>query len=333
MSGVDSMSEQNEKNPSTNKDRKPSSSDNKSVDSKKNLEEMKNWADQQKKKEDETLANKTTKKESSTKPKNSSAKAQPVKRTVANPSKAKEMPKIGSAVKHSEQKSTTKKVAKESPKATVKSPIEAKKTSPVKTGKKKHNYLLWAAGVVVLIPCLLLLYIIIGSMGSSDEPIEGNRFKGSLDPEISQEEVSSLSTSLSLENVESINVTLKSATLRVTINTNDDLSQEAINDIMIRAYEQVIEKFPVETYFKNRTSEDSIIKMYDLDIDVYNYIPTNDEEKAGQIHISRTKNSSAEDYVDDVISQAKDAATSEELLNPDTSTPPTDETNGTEEGE
>lgn len=321
------MSEQKNQNPSTDKEVKPSSSTIEQESPEKEIDDMKKWADQEKKKEEETLANKTKNAGN----KKNSAKEQPEKKPaqkVEKKSAAKEMPKMGTVVKNSGSKD---KATAKTPSKPVQKPSVASKTTPTKAGKKKHNYLLWATGVVILIPCLVLLYIIVGSMGSSDEPIEGNRFKGSLDPKISEEEVSGLQSSLSLENVESINVTLKSATLRITINTNDDVSQEAMSDMMAQAYDQVIEKFPVETYFQNRMSDDKVIKMYDLDIDIYNFIPSGDEDGSGQIHMSRTKNSAAENYVDDVLSSPKDDATSEELLNPDTSTPPSEE--GPQEGE
>lgn len=315
------MSEEKTKNPSDDKEVKQTTSI-KSENPETDLKEMKKWADSQKKKEEEPL----TKKQKPNQNKQASSKGKPAKKPAANkaPDKAaKEMPKVGVATK----KPAAKPVQKTAPKQAAKSAPATKK------GKKKHNYLVWAAAVVVLIPCLLLLYILIGSLGSSDKPIEGSRFKGSLDPEISQEEITTLQSSLSLENVESINITLKSATLRVMINTNDDLSQDTISEIMVSAYEQIVEKFPVETYFQNRTENEKLIKMYDLDIEVYNYIPTGDEDSSGKIHMSRTKNSSAEAYVDDILTTAKDETTADELLNPDTSTPPSEDGNESEEGE
>lgn len=331
------MSEKDNKNPSIDKDIKQKTPVIKSEDPDQDMVEMKKWADEQKKKEETNLADKEKKKSnpSTIKQKNSSAKGQPSKQIKkASTTDAKEMPKVGSVVKNTEPKtkSTAKPTAKPVSQKTGK-PAAKQSGTPTKKGKKKHNYLLWAACVVVLIPCLLLVYILIGSMGSTNDPIEGNRFKGSLDPEITKEEVANLQSSLSLEDVESINITLKSATLRVTINANDDVDQDTILSIMSNAYDQIVEKFPAETYFKNRTDGDKLVKMYDLDIQVYNFIPKENEDGSGQIHVSRTLNSAAETYVDDVLSSPKDEATREALLNPDTSTPPSDESSGSEEGE
>lgn len=199
--------------------------------------------------------------------------------------------------------------------------------------KKKHNYLLWVSLAILAIPCMLLLYIIVGSRESSSTPVEGKRFSDSLDPEITQEELDTLKTSLQLDGVESVEINLKSATLRITLNTNDDLDQEAIKHIMWTAYDTIVEKLPVDTYFTNKANGDEILKMYDLEVNAYNYIPENEQEKAGQIHLSRVKNAAAEDIVDDVLSSPKDEETSEEILNPDTSNPPTSGSSEGVEGE
>lgn len=73
--------------------------------------------------------------------------------------------------------------------------------------------------------------------------------------------------------------------------------------------------------------------MYDLEISAYNYIPKKDEEKKGQIHLSKVKNSSADQPVDDILSTPKDKQSAEEILNPDTSNPPTNDNKQQTEGE
>lgn len=194
-----------------------------------------------------------------------------------------------------------------------------------KSGKKKHNWLLWVTLVIILIPCLLMLYIIIGSHRSSNSPVEGNRFDGTLNPAITEEDRTALQSSLNMDGVESVSVNLTSATLRVIINTQDDLSEAAVTDIMNAAYDAVIAKLPVETYFTNKTEGSNVSKMYDLEVEVYNIIPANDEQKASQIHMTRVKNSAAESDVTSILSSPKNEEISDELLNPDTSTPPSSE--------
>ena len=99
------------------------------------------------------------------------------------------------------------------------------------------------------------------------------------------------------------------------------------------AYAKVTEKLPVDKYFTNKKDGDKVIKMYDLEISAYNYIPKKDEEKKGQIHLSKVKNSSADQPVDDILSTPKDKQSAEEILNPDTSNPPTNDNKQQTEGE
>lgn len=212
----------------------------------------------------------------------------------------------------------------------------AKKPSGKKgDGKTEHNYLLWATIAVIAIPCVILLYIVIGSRENSRTPVTGHRFKDALDPAITEENLNALKDSLKFDNADEVEITLKSATLRINIDTKDDLSQEEMKELVALAYDKVNEKLPIATYFTNKKNGDEIMKMYDLEISAYNVLPKDDaESKTKQIHLSRTKNAAAEEPVDDVLSSPKDEQSAEEILNPDTSNPPKQEAgNGQEEGE
>ncbi len=212
----------------------------------------------------------------------------------------------------------------------------AKKPSGKKgDGKAEHNYLLWATIAVIAIPCVILLYIVIGSRENSRTPVTGHRFKDALDPAITEENLNALKDSLKFDNADEVEITLKSATLRINIDTKDDLSQEEMKELVALAYDKVNEKLPIATYFTNKKNGDEIMKMYDLEISAYNVLPKDDaESKTKQIHLSRTKNAAAEEPVDDVLSSPKDEQSAEEILNPDTSNPPKQEAgNGQEEGE
>ena len=73
----------------------------------------------------------------------------------------------------------------------------------------------------------------------------------------------------------------------------------------IRRFRQTIteRKFLfIDQYFTNR--EDA--KMYDLEIDVYNYIVDDSHPAEGQIYIKTTKTGAATDRVTDVMTTAKD---------------------------
>lgn len=281
------------------------------------MKEMKQWADEARKKEAVK----------SSEPKLSASKRKP-------------LPKESNRVKQTAAKAPEPKKAA-SPRTVKSSAAASKKTRPAvkKTVKnkndatKKPNYLLWVTIIIIAIPCLILMYIFIGSRESSSTPVEGTRFKNALDPKITEEDLKALESSLKFDNAEAIEINLKSATLRININTKDDLSQKAIKKLITDTYKKVDEKLPVKTYFTNKENGDNVVKMYDLEISAYNYIPEKEEDKKGQIHLSRVKNSSAEKPVDDVLSSPKDKQSAEEILNPDTSNPPTNDNKGKTEGE
>lgn len=248
----------------------------------------------------------------------------------------KPMPKMQGTKKEEVKKEAPKKEVPKKAEATKSSEKTGKKTAPANhtkkpKGKKKPNYLVIASAVVLAIPCLVLLYIILSSREKQGEPVVGNRFDDALVNEISEADVTALQSALQLENTDKVSVNLKSATLRITIDTGNDASQGDVEALMNQAYDIVVEKFPVDTYFTNQTNGDKTVKMYDLEVNAYNFIPENEEQKADQIHISRTKNAAAESDVVDVLSSAKDEETSEGILHPDTSNPPTQE--GDAEGE
>lgn len=60
------------------------------------------------------------------------------------------------------------------------------------TGKAKHTksrILYWIAAVVILIPVLLLGYIYLSAKESAGTPTVGSRFDNSLDPAITEEQL------------------------------------------------------------------------------------------------------------------------------------------------
>lgn len=269
------------------------------------------------------------------------AESKPATKTTSKPQTNKKQ-----ATKPSANKQAVKKPAqKNKPQATAKA-TEKKRTldqklkgiknqGVKKTGGKKddgdkiHNYLLWATIAVIAIPCFILLYIIVGSRENSRSPVTGHRFKSSLDPEITEENLNALKSSLQFDQADEVEITLKSATLRINIDTKDDLSQEAITELVKLAYDKVNEKLPITEYFTNKKNGDETMKMYDLEISAYNILledGADTDASSKQIHISRTKNAAADEPVDDVLSSPKDEQSAEEILNPDTSNPPKQDT-------
>ena len=114
------------------------------------------------------------------------------------------------------------------------------------------------------------------------EPVVGNRFDSKdLNPAITNDQISQVQTTIaSIGGVENVEVNLKSATLRISIDVSDDANADTCNAIAQEAYNQVNGILPVDTYFTN-TEE---AKMYDLEIDAYNFL-LDDTHTEGQVDI------------------------------------------------
>lgn len=181
-----------------------------------------------------------------------------------------------------------------------------KKTSAPKQGHK----IVWFTLIVILIPFLIVGYVILTSLGGQNEPVVGNRFDSNdLNPAITNDQISQVQTAIaSIGGVENVEVNLKSATLRISIDVSDDANADTCNAIAQEAYNQVNGILPVDTYFTN--TEDA--KMYDLEIDAYNFL-LDDSHTEGQVDIKVYK-SGAGQVVTQNITEAKDSELASQLV-------------------
>lgn len=179
-----------------------------------------------------------------------------------------------------------------------------KKTQKKNTESKQGHKLVWFTLIIIAIPVVIVAYVLLTSMGGQGEPVVGNRFNGEdLNSSITEEAMNSIQEQVSgIGGVEEATINLKSATLRVHLNMDDSYTQDQIQAASDQAYEIVAATLPIDQYFTNR--EDA--KMYDLEIDVYNYIVDDSHPAEGQIYIKTTKTGAATDRVTDVMTTAKD---------------------------
>lgn len=179
-----------------------------------------------------------------------------------------------------------------------------KKTQKKNTESKQGHKLVWFTLIIIAIPVVIVAYVLLTSMGGQGKPVVGNRFNGEdLNPSITEEAMNSIQEQVSgIGGVEEVTINLKSATLRVHLNMDDSYTQDQIQAASDQAYEIVAATLPIDQYFTNR--EDA--KMYDLEIDVYNYIVDDSHPAEGQIYIKTTKTGAATDRVTDVMTTAKD---------------------------
>ena len=181
-----------------------------------------------------------------------------------------------------------------------------KKEKQVKGKKKlsKGTLVLIISLIIILIPCLIFGGILISAALESGKPVDGNRFKGDLNPAITSSNTSSIKNSIeALSGVEKCDIELTSAQYRVNVDTVDTLTDKQIEDLCVDIYNIVNKELPMATYFTASSSE----KMYDLAVNVYNKI---DDDN---IYYILTKNSKMDTYSVQCVSSAVDEELASDL--------------------
>lgn len=181
-----------------------------------------------------------------------------------------------------------------------------KKEKQVKGKKKlsKGALVLIISLIIILIPCLIFGGILISAALESGKPVDGNRFKGDLNPAITSSNTSNIKNSIeALSGVEKCDIELTSAQYRVNVDTVDTLTDKQIEDLCVDIYNIVNKELPMATYFTASSSE----KMYDLAISVYNRI---DDDN---IYYILTKNSKMDTYSVQCVSSAVDEELASDL--------------------
>lgn len=182
--------------------------------------------------------------------------------------------------------------------------------------RKTSNLLITIAAMIIIIPVILLLWVVIDTKRGAGEPVIGNRFDNELSVKIQDEELKNIESSAKIDGVENVTVVLKSATLRLNVDVQDDLDEATMNSMLDEIYEIVDTILPVETYFTNQGDT----KMYDLEINIYHFIPNESSDLSSQIHIVKLKTGAAEEPLTQVMTSPKNKEVADELMNKAAST-------------
>ena len=138
------------------------------------------------------------------------------------------------------------------------------------TRKNKRDwsfYTIIVCLIVLAIPASFFLYLGFDALTSGNKPVLGDRFDGQIDNVITKEKQDAIKAALlESEGVESVEMTLITATLRIAIVTSPESSEENITAISAKAYSVVSDHLPIADYF-TETSEST---RYDLEIAVHN---------------------------------------------------------------
>ena len=152
------------------------------------------------------------------------------------------------------------------------------------------NWFFWIGTTLIAIPFVIFGYILLVAANEGSTPIIMDRFAGDLNPAIDASQVETLSSQINgMEGVEKCTINLIVATMRISVDTQDNLSSEQISALTVKIYEKVDELLPVVDYFTIKQTH----LQYDLEINVYNDLKKEDDF----IMYSIVKNSAMEKYI------------------------------------
>ncbi len=211
-----------------------------------------------------------------------------------------------------------------------------KKSTTKKLTVNKANIVLVVGLIIIAIPFLILGWIVISASLDTGTPILGDRYAGDLNPAITKSDITSIESNVKgLSGVESSDVELATATLRVYADVEDGYTVDQAKAKADEVFNNVLGVLDLNTYFKQSDNK----KMYDLEVHVYNL--SKDRDSDSFVYVIMTKTSGMETASTQVVSEPIDAELAQQLRddvenrNNPTPTPNPDEdmTVGTEEVE
>ena len=187
-------------------------------------------------------------------------------------------------------------------------------TKKEKKAKKKGrmdaaSWIIIIGLLIIAIPCAAFLYILLSAQAATGTAISGDRFTGDLDPAITETQMANVVTSVeTIEGVESAEVILKSATVRVYVDTLDEMTPEVAEGIANQAYEKLTAECDPSVYFTQTASK----KMYDIEVHAYNLTENRDSEEF--VYVILSKSSSMEAPIARLVSEPLDPELAAQLL-------------------
>lgn len=187
-------------------------------------------------------------------------------------------------------------------------------TKKEKKAKKKGrmdaaSWIIIIGLLIIAVPCAAFLYILLSAQAATGTAISGDRFTGDLDPAITETQMANVVTSVeTIEGVESAEVILKSATIRVYVDTLDEMTPEVAEGIANQAYEKLTAECDPSVYFTQTASK----KMYDIEVHAYNLTENRDSEEF--VYVILSKSSSMEAPIARLVSEPLDPELAAQLL-------------------
>ncbi|MBQ9329072.1 MAG: hypothetical protein IJ225_11155 [Solobacterium sp.] len=188
--------------------------------------------------------------------------------------------------------------------STVKKSSAKRKKAKASTGTK---VLFWIVLIIFLIPFLVMGYILLSAMMDQGKPVIGSRYDNDHDPAITSAEVSEVESAVKgVSGVESSFANLATGTLRVYADISDSASAESAENTARTIYNKVTGVLNPSVYF----SQNNGMKMYDLEIHVYNQ---NKDSDSNFVYVIATRTSSMSEPIYQLVSEPIDGELAESL--------------------
>lgn len=186
----------------------------------------------------------------------------------------------------------------------VKRPVKKK----IKKSGKGWAVVFWICLALIVVPFGVLGWILISSSMDSSSPVIGSRYDGDLDPAITKAQMTEIQETVSgIEGVESADVEMATATLRVYADINDDANSDTASAKADEVYNAVAGILDPAVYFTQADGK----KMYDLEIHVYNHLEETDAET--YVYVIKNKSSSMSEPKTQLVSEPLDAELAQSL--------------------
>lgn len=184
----------------------------------------------------------------------------------------------------------------------------AKKTRKSRKKNRRTAIIFWTCLVLILTPFLVLGWILLSAWLDTGSPILGERYNGDLDPAITRSDLDSIAAAVRrMPEVDSVEVELATATLRVYADVDDNMTADSERVTADAIYQTVTSVLDPSVYFTQTETK----KMYDMEIHVYNL--TKNRESDDFAYVIETRTSSMEEPVVNVVSDPIDAALAQQL--------------------
>ncbi|MBR2991640.1 MAG: hypothetical protein IKF51_09330 [Solobacterium sp.] len=200
-------------------------------------------------------------------------------------------------------------MATKTTKKKTKTKASPKKITSLTRKERRVKKIFFICLALVLIPLLAFGWMLLSAKIDGGSPIIGNRYDGDLDPAITKSDLQSVEKSAkAVSGVNDAEVHLATGTLRVYADIADDAGSDAAFSTADQIYTSVCSLLDPSVYFTQHDGK----KMYDLEVHVYNYVPK-DSYDEGFVYVIKTRTSSMEEPLSQLVSEPIDAALAQEL--------------------